>query len=139
MRKPLQRATRSRRRSRVTPAQVRAWLDDPAFRPEYRPLNRLSDKTRPRDVSRQRTDMSYWESDSVRALLREANAEDQKVYDFVTANVYPRQTATYGGDLAADLTRFQEANQGVDRLVEPLWGRLMRNYIYKPLLHCRAF
>jgi hypothetical protein len=31
MRKPLQRATRSRRRSRVsrvTPAQVRAWLDD---------------------------------------------------------------------------------------------------------------
>ena len=28
MRKPLQRATRSRRRSRVTPAQVRAWLDE---------------------------------------------------------------------------------------------------------------
>ena len=31
MRKPLQRATRSRRRSRVsrvTPTQVRAWLDD---------------------------------------------------------------------------------------------------------------
>jgi len=28
MRKPLQRATRTRRRSRVTPAQVRAWLDE---------------------------------------------------------------------------------------------------------------
>ena len=41
MRKPLQRATRSRRRSRVTPAQVRAWLDD-RFRAEPDLLRRIS-------------------------------------------------------------------------------------------------
>ena len=64
--------------------------------------------------------------------------EDQKVYDFVTANVYPQQTAAFSGDLASEVSRFQQENQQVDRLVEPLWGRLMRNYVYKPLLHCRA-
>ena len=117
---------------------LRNWFGDPAFCPLYKPLNRLSDKQRPRDLDRLQRDMSYLDSDSVRARLREANAEDQKVYDFVISTVYPRQSAAFAGDLPAAVSRFQQENQQVDRLVEPLWGRLMRNYIYKPLLHCRA-
>jgi hypothetical protein len=115
-----------------------AWLREPEFRAEYRPVNRLCDKQRPRDIARLRSEVSYLDSDDVRARIQEINSADQKVYDFVTANVYRRQVAAYPGNLATELRSLQHQNRGVGRLVEPMWGRLMRNYVYKPLLHCRA-
>jgi hypothetical protein len=106
------------------------WLQEPGFRVAYRAANQTSDKRRPRDISRQRSDMSYLDSAEV--------LEDQKVYDFVRDTIYPRQLADYPGDLAADLHEFQQQNRSPGRLREPLWGRVMRNYVYKPLLHCRV-
>jgi hypothetical protein len=117
---------------------LREWLEEPEFRGEYRRVNQLSDKRRPRDIDRKCRDMSYLESDEARRRIRAANAEDQKVYDFVLSNVYPQQLAAYRGDLAADLRALQLLNQRTEPLPEPLWGNIMRNYIYKPLIHCRA-
>jgi hypothetical protein len=114
------------------------WLEEPGFRAVYRAANRTSDKCRPRDMSRQRSDMSYLDSPEVRAILLDANSEDQKLYDHVTAHVYPRQLAAYRGNIAVDLREFQRQNGAPGHLGEPLWGRVMRNYIYKPLIHCHV-
>ena len=114
------------------------WLEEPGFRPEYRRVNQLSEKRRPHDIARAKTDMSYFDSESTRARMRQANSEDQKVYDFVTSTIYPRQVAAYEGDLAADVQEFQRRNAAANTLAEPTWGRFMRNYVYKPLLHCHA-
>lgn len=115
---------------------LRQWLHEPAFNPEYRPINCISEKRRPRDAAREKSDMSYLSSAETRARIREANDEDQKVYDFVVAQVYPRQLDTYRGDLQADLRKLQEQNRAVESLPEPFSGGFMRNFIYKPLLHC---
>ncbi len=114
------------------------WLREPRFRAEYRPLNQLSQKRRPRDIARQQTDTSYLQTDDALALMRAANAEDQKVYDYVTSTMYPRQVAGYQGELAADVRRLQQRRETAGRLTEPMLSRLVRNYVYKPLLHCRA-
>jgi hypothetical protein len=114
------------------------WLDEPNLQASYRSANRTSDKRRPRDLSRQQSDISYLDSAEVRELIREANAEDQKVYDYVTAKTYPRQLASYRGNLAADLQAFERRNREPNQLIEPLWGRVMRNFVYKPLIHCHV-
>ena len=114
------------------------WLGEPSFCPEYRRVNRLSDKQRPRDLERKDTDMSYLDSDEMRARIREVNAEDFKVYEFVTATMYPRQLAAYRGNLATEVAKLQQKNRANHPLAEPFWGSFMRNYVYKPLLHCHA-
>ncbi|HEX2477148.1 MAG TPA: hypothetical protein VHK01_20500, partial [Lacipirellulaceae bacterium] len=114
------------------------WLNEPSFCPEYRRVNRLSDKRRPRDLARNRTDMSYLDSGEMRARIRESNSEDYKVYEFVTGTMYPRQLAAYEGNLIAEVEQLQRKNEAVNPLAEPLWGSFLRNYVYKPLLHCHA-
>lgn len=115
------------------------WLAEPEFRAEYQSVNRLSEKRRPRDVAREKSDMSYLDSDRVRARIAEVNAEDQKLYDYVIKHVFPRQVNAYQGDLPADLRQLQDRNRcKAAELAEPRWGSFMRNYIYKPLLHCHA-
>jgi hypothetical protein len=114
------------------------WLQEPYFRAEYRRQNQLNEKKRPHDLSRQQTDISYLQSDSIRARIREANSLDQQVYDFVAANIYPRQIANFRGDLnaATEQLRCRNSQLAIDN--ESVVSRLMRNYIYKPLLHCRV-
>jgi len=116
------------------------WLDEPGFRAEYRPVNQLKQKRRPRDIAREKIDMSYLDSDSARSQIAEVNAEDQKLYDFVITNIYPRQVASYRGDLAAQVHALQQRNRNIHRLalLEPLWPNFFRNWVYKPLLHYRA-
>ncbi len=115
---------------------MRRWLREPALRVEYVAQNRISDKSRPRDAVRSKSDMSYLDSADVRARIQEVNAEDQKVYDFVVSEIYPRQVAGYDGDLYVDLFELRMKNLFVDDVDEPFAGSFMRNYIYKPLLHC---
>ena len=114
------------------------WLLDPELQVVYRSANRTSDKLRPRDLSRQRSDMSYLDCSEIGEQIRAANIEDQKVYDYVARNIFPRQLADYRGDLAANLEELRRRNSNSGQLREPLWGRIMRNYVYKPLLHCRV-
>lgn len=114
------------------------WLQEPQFHPEYRPVNQLSSKQRPRDIARRRGDMSYLDSSRADARIQAANSEDQKLYDYVTAHLYPRQRANYVGRLESDVHELQQRNRRSGDLAEPRWGAFMRNFIYKPLLHCRA-
>lgn len=115
---------------------LRHWLGDPNLNFTYKPVNCISAKQRPRDAARKKDDMSYLESPEVRAQIAAANAEDQKVYDYVTSTVYPKQRAAYGANLAAELNELRERNQAATKLSEPFVGSFMRNYIYKPLIHC---
>jgi hypothetical protein len=115
---------------------LRQWLGEPAIQMEYQSVNRLADKRGQQDAARIKSEMSYFDSPVVRARIQEVNAEDQKVYDFVTATIFPRQRATYQGDLPSDLQGLQQRNKQATQLNEPWDGRFMRNYIYKPLLHC---
>ncbi len=114
------------------------WIQEPAFRPEYR---RKNDRTQTRgyqNALRHQTDTSYLDSEDVSARIDAANAEDQKVYDYVISTIYPRQQAEYRGDLAADLMEFQRNNNGVGLLKESRTSSFVRNYVYKPLIHLRA-
>lgn len=115
---------------------LRHWLDEPSLDFTYKPVNCISAKQRPRDAARKNDDMNYLNSPEVRAQIAAVNAEDQKVYDFVTSTFYPQQRARCGANLAAELTELHRQNQAATRLVEPLVGSFMRNYIYKPLIHC---
>lgn len=114
------------------------WLAEPGFHGEYRRVNQLREKRRPRDIERERTDTSYLKTDYARQRIAEANAEDQKLYDHVVQYVYPRQVAAYRSDLAADVNQLQQRNQAVGRLHEPLWPAFYRNCVYKPLLRLGA-
>ena len=96
----------------------------------------MSEKRRARDAARSKSDMSYLDSTDVRARIQEVNAEDQKVYDFVESTIYPRQVAAFGDELHVDLFELKVKNLFASNLDEPFAGRFMRNYIYKPLLHC---
>jgi len=113
------------------------WLAEPAFRPEYRPVNQLAEKNRSRDVAREQTDLGYLQEPAVRARLIEINALDQQVYDFAVRELFERQRRSYVGDLAADLAAFRERNRQLTEWREPLSSRLLRNWVYKPALVLR--
>jgi hypothetical protein len=113
------------------------WLGEPDFRPEYRPVNRLADKQRARDAARARADLGYLDAPEVRARLSEVNALDQQIYDFAVRELFARQRQAYVGDLAADVAALRARNQQVSDWSEPLSGRLLRNWVYKPALVLR--
>ncbi len=115
---------------------MRHWLREPELQVEYLSINCISEKRRARDAARAKSDMSYLDSTEVRARIQEANAEDQKVYDFVTSTIYQQQIAAYDGDLSVDLDELRIKNLFADDLGEPFAGSFMRNFIYKPLIHC---
>jgi hypothetical protein len=113
------------------------WLGDPDFRPEYRPVNRLADKSRARDAAREQADLSYLDDPTVRARLMEMNALDQQVYDFAVREFFDRQRLAYGDTLAADVAALRQRCSAITDWSEPLSGRLLRNWVYKPALVLR--
>lgn len=68
-----------------------------------------------------------------RAALMDANREDLKLYNFVVQELYPQQQTSYGPELGFDVIRFEQSNDQSD-LANPLLGKLVRNWIYKPLM-----
>jgi hypothetical protein len=113
------------------------WLDEPEFRPEYRPVNRLVDKQRERDVVRAQSDLSYLEEPAVRDRLMEMNAIDQQVYSFAVREFLSKQRESYPGDLAADVAALRRRNEQITDWDEALSSRLLRNWVYKPALVLR--
>ena len=113
------------------------WLGDPDFRPEYRPVNRLADKSRARDAAREQADLGYLDDPAVRARLLEMNALDQQVYDFAVREFFDRQRLAYGAALAADVAALRQRNNAITDWSEPLSARLLRNWVYKPALVLR--
>ena len=113
------------------------WLGDPDFRAEYRPVNRLADKSRARDAAREQADLSYLDDPAVRARLMEMNALDQQVYDFAVREFFDRQRLAYGDALTADVAALRQRCNTITDWSEPLSGRLLRNWVYKPALVLR--
>ncbi len=113
-----------------------SWLQEPSYYPYHKRRNQLSEKRRPRDFVREKIDMGYLDSPSVQAQIAAVNSEDQKVHDFVTSTIYPRQVANYAGNLAIDVRNFQMQNECPRTIKEAVGSRFVRNYVYKPLLHC---
>ncbi len=113
------------------------WLGEPAFRPEYRPVNRLDEKSRRRDAAREQTDLSYLDEPAIRERLRTVNALDQQVYDYAEREFCTRQRLAYRGDLTADVAALRERNRLVTDWNEQLSSRLLRNWVYKPALVLR--
>ena len=114
------------------------WLGEPSFRGEYRPANQLKKKRRPRDVAREQTDMRYLKTDRALARMAEVNAEDQKVYDYVTSTVFPRQVAALREALPAKVAALQQRCHDAGLLMESLWANFYRNFVYEPLVRCHA-
>src|SRR5919106_6056227 len=106
------------------------WLQEPEFCPAYRRINQLSDKRPPHEVARLQHDTHYLDADPARARIQEAISEDQKVYDFVAATIFPRQLAAYPGTLESELHSLQQRNRCAGRLAEPLWSSVVRNCVY---------
>jgi hypothetical protein len=117
---------------------LRRWLGRADFRAEYRRENQLRRKKRPHDVAREKVDLSYLESDCVRARIQEINDEDLKVYDFVAKSIYPQQLKRFGDAIDRETQQFQNQNASATISRESPMSHLMRNYVYKPLLHCHA-
>jgi hypothetical protein len=56
----------------------------------------------------------------------------------VQSEIFSQQRAEFRGDLAGELREFQRRNEHRRPLREPLSGKILRNYVYKPLLHCHV-
>jgi Sulfotransferase family len=117
--------------------QLGQWLGEPSFRPEYRAVNRLAEKSRRLDVTREQTDLGYLDEPATRERLHAVNALDQQVYDYAVREFCERQRLAYQGDLAADVAALRERNRQATDLHEHLSSRLLRNFVYKPALLLR--
>jgi Sulfotransferase family len=114
------------------------WLNEPAFRTDYRPLNQRSENRGYRDTARNDIGLDFINTAEFCARIEHVNSEDQKVYDYVASVVFARQRAAYRGDLEVDGREFQAWNNQIVPFAESKSSRFLRNYVYKPLLHCRA-
>ena len=113
------------------------WRQELGFCPTYHRINQLSDRRPANELARLHCETHYLESEAVRSRIQEAISEDQKVYSFVVATIFPRPLAAYQGKLEVDLRDLQQGNGNIGRLTEPIWSRVMWNCIYKPLLDGR--
>jgi hypothetical protein len=69
---------------------------------------------------------------SLTELFQEANQEDQRFYDYVTQNIYPRQLSQYGDALAGDLEIYEENLASASNLsFQALMGCAKRHLLYK--------
>jgi hypothetical protein len=114
------------------------WFGPGSYRPVYRAKNRLQEKRRPRDIAREQYDMSYLDSPATIERIRAANADDERLVEFARREIYAAQVARHQGDLAAEVAELRSLNGQTARLREPVWGTVLRNFVYKPLSHCRA-
>lgn len=73
----------------------------------------------------------------LRGLIEAANREDRVVYEHVKNVVFPRQKAAFGPTLAEEVAALRHNNRTFVEPPEPLWSQVKRNWIYRPLLHCR--
>jgi hypothetical protein len=71
---------------------------------------------------------------STRALLRDANAIDNALYDYVVRELYERQKQAFGATLAEDVESFKARNAPSHVNLNAALNLIKRNLIYKPML-----
>ncbi len=114
------------------------WLALPGFSPQYQSRNKFGHQRLPRAAAQAGVDTSYLKSPEVTSIIQEANTLDQALYDWIHREIFPAQMAAYRGDLAADVAALRATNAAAAVVEESLPSKLLRNFAYKPLLHCRV-
>jgi hypothetical protein len=114
------------------------WLALPGFSPEYQSRNTFGNQRTPRAAAQAGVDISYLKSPEVISIIQESNTTDQALYDWIQREVFPAQVAAFRGDLTANVAALRAANASSPEALEPLPSRLLRNFAYKTLLHCRV-
>lgn len=79
----------------------------------------------------QRVSNALLNSDKNLQLLKDANLEDQKLYDYIKDTIYPRYCNTYGHQLNNDVQLFQSKPSVIKR-GRILQSKLKRRLVYVP-------
>lgn len=73
------------------------------------------------------------ETPGYRELIQECHTEDQKLYDYIQNEIYPRQMTSYGDSLENDLREFNvQQKTATNSSWAAVVGKLKRNLIFRP-------
>jgi hypothetical protein len=67
-------------------------------------------------------------------MLIDANREDQKLYDYVQHELFPRYGRQYGPRLEADLQAYQQSQDHDFNRLNLTLSRLKQYLVYKPVI-----
>lgn len=104
---------------------LKHWLNAPEFE-----INYIA-----RNLAHARAPLPYFDDPQLLKIIEDANAHDLEVYRYVVEKRFPQQLEAYGAGFEEDLKRFYARQQDFQPSSEPLWGKIKRNYLYKPMLH----
>jgi len=106
----------------------RAWLGSADLKVGYITTN----------VGKEKPSWPILEDPELAEVVREANQADLELYRHAAEHTFAKQVKNYGAGLEADVLRLREKCQHVTEQKEPVWAKLKRNYVYKPLIHLRV-
>lgn len=93
-----------------TMVMFRAWLGEDGLLAGYKTTNRC--KAKP--------DWSVWDDPALVDLVRQANAEDMKLYQHVVDHTFPKQVDDYGEGLDKDVAELKKQSEQVTAVSEPV-------------------
>ncbi|WFB34657.1 hypothetical protein P3T73_10850 [Kiritimatiellota bacterium B12222] len=119
----------------------RHWVGEPGMNLSYQRKNTLRDQhdrlqsRHPEYLKKIRLFQKHLRADpDLQSILKEANREDQALYDWVASDIWPQQLQAYPGDLVAETQEFQQSlKENSSTLPEPLLSRMHRNFVLKPI------
>ena len=106
----------------------RRWLGRPALDIAYARKN----------PCRGEVDWPILSDPELRACIENANREDVALYRHISERVFPRQKAAFGPALETEVAEFRRRNKSFREPPDPVWARIKRDFLYKPLLHLPA-
>jgi hypothetical protein len=111
-----------------TMVMFHAWLGSADLKVGYKTIN----------VGKAKPSWPILEDPELAEVVREANQADFELHRHAAEHTFAKQVNNYGAGLEADVVRLRENCQHVTKQKEPVWGRLKRNCVYKPLIHLRV-
>jgi hypothetical protein len=99
--------------------------------------DKLQDSYLRKNTGKGKIDWPILDDPDLRAQVVEANTADIEIYRHATEVLFPAQAEAYGPDLEQDMEDLRRRNADFTESREPIWGKIKRNCVYKPLLHLR--
>jgi hypothetical protein len=109
---------------------LKQWSQAPELDISYVPQNvSARDSARHQNLLRE----LMQKDGEIAELVRVANQEDLRLYEWASSEVYPAQCRKYGPSLGADVERFRAANRQMRFwMSDSLAGKAYRGLIFKP-------